>query len=53
MMEPEGWPLDSVAAAALVSRAVSEIDERGEDQSDALLCALLCAAWPERLAQDQ
>jgi hypothetical protein len=53
MMEPDGWQLDSASAAALVVRTVDDIDGRSDEQRDALLAALLCAAWPGPQAQDQ
>lgn len=52
-MDWERWPLDAVSAAALVARALYDIDESSEDESLALLSDLLCAAWGTRLAQDQ
>jgi hypothetical protein len=33
--------------------AVREIDERSEQATEALLSAVLCAAWPTLLAQNQ
>ncbi|HUB73945.1 MAG TPA: hypothetical protein VL979_07915 [Solirubrobacteraceae bacterium] len=52
-MEPKLWPLDPQSAAALVTRAIDEIDASSEEQRDALLCELLCAAWGSILAQNQ
>ena len=52
-MDWDRWPLDSVSVAAVVVRAVQDIDESTEDESLALLSDLLCAAWGTRLAQDQ
>jgi len=52
-MEPRDWPLDPVAAAAAVVRAVEDVDASGEDQRDALLYDLVCAAWGSIWAQDQ
>ncbi len=52
-MEPDRWQLDSASAAALVVRTIDDIDERSDEQRDALLSALLCAAWPGPRAQDQ
>jgi hypothetical protein len=52
-MEPDRWQPDVVSAAALVVRTIDDIDERGDEDRDALLSALLCAAWPGPLAQDQ
>jgi len=53
MMEPDRWPLDAASAAALVVRAVDDIDRRREEETDVLLSDLLCAAWPTCWAQDQ
>jgi hypothetical protein len=52
-MEPNNWPLDPIAAAELVSRAVEDIDAGTEEQRDQLLCDLLCVAWGSILAQNQ
>ena len=53
LMEPERWPLDAASAAALVVRAVDDIDRRRQEETDVLLSDLLCAAWPSCWAQDQ
>ncbi len=45
MMEPDHQPLDPILAAALVMRVIDDIDESTEDEREALLSALLCAAW--------
>jgi hypothetical protein len=52
-MEPNSGPLDPISAAALVIRAVDDIDASDEQQRDALLSDLLCAAWGSILAQNQ
>ncbi len=52
-MDPSDWPLDSVAGAELVARVVDDIDEASEEQRDALLYELLCAAWGSLWAQNQ
>lgn len=52
-MEPNGWPLDSLSAAALVARVIDDIDETSDEQRDALLSELLCAAWGSLWAQNQ
>jgi hypothetical protein len=44
-MEPDHQPLDPILAAALVMRVIDDIDESTEEQREALLSALLCAAW--------
>jgi hypothetical protein len=53
MMEHQNWPLDPIAAAALVVRAIDDIDESSEEDRDALLSDLLCAAWGSIWAQNQ
>ena len=52
-MEPKDWPLDRVSAAALVVRAVQDVDTSSEERRDALLCELLEAAWGSVWAQNQ
>ena len=52
MMEPDNRPLDSITAQ-LVIRVVDDIDTSSEEQRDALLCDLLCAAWGSVRAQNQ
>ena len=52
-MEPNSSPLDSAWVAALVVRAVDDIDARDEPDHQALLCDLLSAAWGSALAQNQ
>ena len=52
-MEPEIWPLDLKAAAALVVRVIDDIDTSGEERCDLLLADLLCAAWGSIRAQNQ
>jgi hypothetical protein len=52
MMEPYGWPLDAVSAAALVARVIHDIDRSSEHDRDVLLSDLLCVAWPSHCAQD-
>jgi len=52
-MEPNNAPLDPVSVAALVVRAIDDIDASSEDDKVALLSDLLCAAWGSLLAQDQ
>ena len=44
-MEPEQQPLDPVAVACLVTRAIEAIDESTEEQRDALLSTFLLNAW--------
>jgi hypothetical protein len=53
MMEPNGRPLDRASAAELVVRVVGDIDRSSADDRDALLSALLCAAWPSHCGQNQ
>jgi hypothetical protein len=50
-MEPND--LDPISAAVLVVRTVEDIDQRSDEQRDALLADLLCAAWGTPSAQDQ
>ena len=52
VMEPDNRPLDSITAE-LVTRVVEDIDTSSEEQIDALLCDLLCAAWGSVRAQNQ
>ncbi|HEY4428247.1 MAG TPA: hypothetical protein VGN08_08605 [Solirubrobacteraceae bacterium] len=52
-MGSEGRPLDAASAAALVVRAVDDIDARRQEETDVLLSDFLCAAWPTPWAQDQ
>lgn len=52
-MEPDIWPLDKPAVAALVARTVNAIDGRDEKENDSLLMNLLAAAWGNVAAQHQ
>jgi hypothetical protein len=52
-MEPDIWPLDPIATAALVVRAIDDIDERTEEEDEDLLADLLAAAWGSGWAQSQ
>ncbi len=52
-MEPEPQPLDPIQTAALVMRTVDDIDESTEDDREALLSALVCAAWGNRWSLNQ
>ncbi len=52
-MEPEIWPYDPQAVAALVVRTIDDIDASSEEARDDLLGTLLCAAWGSILAQNQ
>jgi hypothetical protein len=52
-MESDSWPLDPASAAALVVRAIDDIDASDDELRDALLSDLLCAAWGSVLAQKQ
>ncbi|HXW58036.1 MAG TPA: hypothetical protein VEJ23_01025 [Solirubrobacteraceae bacterium] len=53
MEQNNDCPLDPAAAAALVIRAVEDIDSSTEEKRDLLLCDLLCAAWGSIYAQNQ
>jgi hypothetical protein len=43
MIKPDG--LDPAYNAAVVVRAIAEIDESSDDQRDSLLTELLCRVW--------
>ena len=51
-MEPNSSPFDPISAE-LVVRVIDDIDESDNEQRDALLCDLLCAAWGSVQAQNQ
>jgi len=53
VMEPDSWPLDPKAAAALVMQVIDDIDASDDERRDALLADLLCAAWPSQRAQNE
>jgi hypothetical protein len=53
MMEPSRPPLDPESGAALVVRVIDDIDESDEEQRNALLSDLFCAAWGSIRAQNQ
>jgi hypothetical protein len=46
-------PLDTESAAALVTRAISDIESSDDERRFVLLDKFLCAAWPSRWAQSQ
>jgi len=50
-MEPNG--LDPASTAALVVRTIEDIEESTDEERDALLFDLICAAWGSPLAQSQ
>jgi hypothetical protein len=50
-VEPNG--LDPLSVASLVVRAIDDIDQRSDEQDDALLLDLLCAAWGNSRARNQ
>lgn len=53
-MEPNNdWALDPVSIAALVVRAIDDIDASSEEDQVALLSDLMCAAWGSIRAQNQ
>jgi len=52
-MEPDHQPLDPILAAALVMRAIDDIDESTEEEQEALLSALMCSAWGNLCALNQ
>src|SRR5262249_27900775 len=53
VMDSNDTPLDPITAAALVARTIDDIDASTEEQRDALLSDLLCAAWGSVRAQNQ
>jgi len=53
MIEPNRWPFDPVSTAAHVVRVIDDIDASDDEQRDALLSGLLCAAWGNDWARDQ
>ena len=52
-MEPNAFPTDPVATAALVVRVIDDIDTRDDEDEVSLLSALMCAAWGSIRAQNQ
>ena len=50
-MDPYG--LDPLSAAALVVRVIDDVDQSSDEQRDALLADLFCAAWGSEPAQNQ
>jgi hypothetical protein len=52
-VEPESWPLDPVAAAAMVAQVIEDIDASTEKQRRDVLEVFLSAAWGCRQALDQ
>ena len=52
-MESEIWPLEPASAAALVVRAVEDIDHSGEDEREALLFELVRTSWGTIWARNQ
>jgi len=52
-MEPDDPSVDPKATAALVMQLIDDIDVSDDEQRDALLADLLCAAWPTKQAQDE
>ena len=52
-MHPDDRPLDPITAAALVARSIDDIDASTDEQREALLSDLLCAAWGSIWAQNQ
>ena len=51
-VEPESWPLDPVAVAAMVAQMIEDIDASTEIQRRDLLEVFLSAAWGCRQALD-
>jgi hypothetical protein len=52
-MEPNSWPLDPLLTAALVIRAIDDIDACDEEDLEVLLEDLMRAAWGSIWAQNQ
>ncbi len=52
-MDPDIWPLDRAATAALVVRVIDDVDVSSEEDRDQLLSELLCSAWGTVWAQNQ
>jgi hypothetical protein len=52
-MEPNEQSLDRLSLAALVVRAIDDLDASSEEQRDALLCELQFIAWGSIQAQNQ
>jgi hypothetical protein len=52
-MEHDGQPPDPASAAAVVVRALEDIDGSDEEHRNALLMDLLCAAWGSVWARRQ
>jgi hypothetical protein len=51
MIEPNN--LDPIGAAALVMRAIEDIDQTSDEERETLLHDLLRASWASVLAQSQ
>ena len=51
--DDNGSDAEETISVELVERVVAEIDHRDDADEDALLCGLLCAAWPAARAQLQ
>jgi len=52
-MEQNEWPLDLIAKAVRVARAIEDLDESTEEDQCTLLSGLMCAAWGSIWAQNQ
>jgi hypothetical protein len=52
-VEPENMFSDPTSMATVVVRVVDEIDTMSDEESAALLCAMMRAAWGNSLAQNQ
>jgi len=52
-MEPDHQSFDPKGAAELVVRAIDDIDQSTEERREALLSALLCAAWGNACSLNQ
>jgi hypothetical protein len=52
MRDPDEMPLGT-ATAAFLADMIEEIDGSTDEDREALLWALMCAAWPTRATEDQ
>jgi hypothetical protein len=50
---PEPWPTDPAWATARLTPVIRDIDQRDDEEHEALLVDLLRTAWPTVWTQDQ
>lgn len=53
MMGSDSGPLGALSDITLVARVISDVNQADEKHRDALLAALLSAAWPSHWALNQ